>query len=164
VAVKIFLRFRGKKPRVRRKCSWNIGKVKDKDSTPGDLKNRNGMYPHFKKWVFLLTHNGFCIILSSDQEVKWMRGNVLRVKDEFKEVDTRTIDDRNRLTLGELVEGSKRVRLYKNDAGELLLRPVVEIPASEAWLFRNEQAMENVKAGLKDASEGKISKLNLKDL
>ena len=93
-----------------------------------------------------------------------MRGNILKVKDEFKEVDTRTIDDRNRLTLGELMKGSKRVRLYKNDAGELLLQPVVEIPASEAWLFRNEQAMGNVKAGLKDASEGKISKLNLKDL
>ena len=93
-----------------------------------------------------------------------MRGHILKVKDEFKEVDTRTIDDRNRLTLGELMKGSKRVRLYKNDAGELLLQPVVEIPASEAWLFRNEQAMENVKAGLKDASEGKIAKLNLKDL
>lgn len=93
-----------------------------------------------------------------------MRGNILKVKDEFKEVDTRTIDDRNRLTLGELMKGSKRVRLYKNDAGVLLLQPVVEIPASEAWLFWNEEAMENVKAGLKDASEGKISKLNLKDL
>ena len=62
------------------------------------------------------------------------------------------------------MKGSKRVRLYKNDAGELLLRPVVGIPASEAWLFRNEQAIENVKAGLKDVAEGKISKLNLKNL
>ena len=120
------------------------------------LKSKNG--------TCLLTHNGFYAILESDQEVISMRGNILKVKDEFKEVDTRTIDDRNRLTLGELMKGSKRVRLYKNDAGELLLQPVVEIPASEAWLFRNEQAMENVKAGLKDASEGKISKLNLKDL
>ncbi len=39
-----------------------------------------------------------------------------------------------------------------------------KIPASEAWFFRNRQAMKNVSAGLKDASEGKISKLNLKDL
>ena len=62
------------------------------------------------------------------------------------------------------MKGSKRVRLYKNDAGELSLQPVVEIPASEAWLFRNEEAMQTVKAGLKDAWEGKISKLNLKDL
>ena len=36
-----------------------------------------------------------------------MRGNILKVKDEFKEVDTRTIDYRNRLTLGELMKGSK---------------------------------------------------------
>jgi len=39
-----------------------------------------------------------------------------------------------------------------------------EIPASEAWLFRNEEAFESVKKGIKDASERKISKMNLKDL
>ncbi len=93
-----------------------------------------------------------------------MRGNVLKIEDEFEEVATRTIDERNRLTLAELPEGSKRVRIYKNDRGEVLLQPVIEIPASEAWLFRNEEALESVKKGLKDASEGKISKLNLKDL
>ncbi len=93
-----------------------------------------------------------------------MRGNVLKIEDEFEEVATRTIDERNRLTLAELPEGSKRVRIYKNDRGEVLLQPVIEIPASEAWLFRNEEALESVKKGLKDASEGKISKLNLKAL
>ncbi len=93
-----------------------------------------------------------------------MRGKSLRIEDEFEEIATRTIDDRNRLTLGELPKGSKRVRIYKNDRGEVLLRPVVEIPASEAWLFQNEEALESVKKGLKDASEGKISKLKLKDL
>ena len=93
-----------------------------------------------------------------------MRGNVLKIEDEFEEVATRTIDERNRLTLGELPEGLKRVRIYKNDRGEVLLQPVIEIPASEAWLFRNEEALKSIKKGLKDASEGKISKLNLKDL
>lgn len=93
-----------------------------------------------------------------------MRGDVLKIEDEFEEVATRTIDERNRLTLGELPEGLKRVRIYKNDRGEVLLQPVIEIPASEAWLFRNEEALKSIKKGLKDASEGKISKLNLKDL
>ena len=93
-----------------------------------------------------------------------MRGKSLKIEDEFEEIATRTIDDRNRLTLGELLKGSRRVRIYKNDRGEVLLRPVVEIPASEAWLFQNQEALESVKKGLKDASEGKISKLNLKDL
>jgi hypothetical protein len=91
-------------------------------------------------------------------------GRVLKIEDEFEEVATRTIDDRKRLTLGELPKGSKRVRIYKNDRGEVLLQPVFEVPASEAWLFRNEEAVESVKKGLKDASEGKISKLNLEDL
>jgi hypothetical protein len=98
------------------------------------------------------------------EEATRMRGNVLKIEDEFEEVATRTIDERNRLTLGELPEGLKRVRIYKNDRGEVLLQPVIEIPASEAWLFRNEEALESVKKGLKNASKGKISKLNLKDL
>ncbi len=93
-----------------------------------------------------------------------MRGRVLKIEDEFEEVATRTIDERKRLTLGELPKGSRRVRVYKNDRGEVLLQPVVEIPASEAWLFQNEEAFESVKKGLKDASEGKISKLNPEDL
>ena len=93
-----------------------------------------------------------------------MRGNVLKIEAEFKEIDTRTVDDRNRLTVGELLKGSKRVRLYKNERGEVLLQPVVEIPASEAWLFQNKEAFESVRKGVEDASEGKISKLNLKDL
>ena len=99
-----------------------------------------------------------------NQEATPMRGKTLKVQDEFVAIATRTIDDRNRLTLGELPKGLKRVRIYKNDRGEVLLRPVVEIPASEAWLFQNEEAFESVKKGLKDASEGKISKLNLEDL
>jgi len=109
-----------------------------------------------------LTQNGIYVIYNS--EVINMGNNILKIEDEFEEIDTRTVDDRNRLTLGELLKGSKRVRLYKNDRGEVLLQPVVEIPASEAWLFRNKEAFESVKKGLKDASEGKISKLNLKNL
>jgi hypothetical protein len=93
-----------------------------------------------------------------------MQGKLLKIEDEFEEIGTRTIDDRNRLTLGEFPKGSRRVRIYKNDRGEVLLQPVVEIPASEAWLFQNKEAFESVKKGLKDASEGKISNLNLKDL
>jgi hypothetical protein len=37
-----------------------------------------------------------------------------------------------------------------------------EIPASEGWLFQNEEAFGRVKKGIRDAPEGKISKLNRK--
>jgi len=92
-----------------------------------------------------------------------MQTDTVKINDEFKEVDTRTIDDRSRLTLGGLLKGSKRVRLYKNDRGEVLLQPVVEIPASELWLFKNKEALEHVKKGLKDAAEGRISKIDPPD-
>lgn len=90
--------------------------------------------------------------------------NNIKINDAFQEIGTRTMDDRNRLTLGEIFKGYKRVRLYKNDRGEVLLQPVVEIPASELWLFQNKEALESIQRGLKDASEGKITELNLDEL
>ena len=90
--------------------------------------------------------------------------NTVKINDEFQEIETKTIDDRTRITLGDLVKGYKRVKLYKNDRGEVLLQPIAEIPASELWLFQNKEALESVKNGLKDAAEGKISKLDLDEL
>lgn len=90
--------------------------------------------------------------------------NNINVNDDFQEIGTKTMDERNRLTLGELFKGYKRIRLFKNDRGEVLLQPIVEIPASELWLYRNEEAFTSVQRGLRDASEGKITKLNLDEL
>ena len=93
------------------------------------------------------------------QEVITMQNTSVKINDEFQEIGTRTIDSRNRLTVGELVQGLKRVRVYKNKLGEILIKPVVEIPASELWLFQNKEAFGSVQKGLKEMSEGKISKL-----
>ena len=38
------------------------------------------------------------------------------------------------------------------------------IPSSEAWLYKNKEALESVKRGLKNAAEGKVSKLDLNKL
>ena len=93
-----------------------------------------------------------------------MAENILRIDDDFQQICTKTIDDQNRITLGDLLNGHKRVRLYKNIRGEVLLQPTVEIPTSELWLFQNKEALEAVQLGLKDASEGKIEKFNLDEL
>jgi hypothetical protein len=89
-----------------------------------------------------------------------LQNDIIKINDEFQEIDTRTIDSRNRLTIGELALGFNRVKIYKNQLGEILIKPVVEIPASELWLFQNKEAFENVQQGLQDLSEGKISKLD----
>lgn len=89
-----------------------------------------------------------------------LQNDIIKINDEFQEIDTRTIDNRNRLTIGELAQGFNRIRLYKNKMGEILLKPVVEIPASELWLFQNKEAFKDVQKSLKDISKGKISKLD----
>ncbi|MEK7197488.1 MAG: hypothetical protein AAB151_07470 [Nitrospirota bacterium] len=38
------------------------------------------------------------------------------------------------------------------------------IPPSERWLYKNKAALKSVHKGLKEAAQGKISKLNLKEL
>jgi hypothetical protein len=93
-----------------------------------------------------------------------MQNDILKINSEFQEIGTRTIDNRNRLTLSGLLRNFKRVLIYKNDLGEVLVRPVVEIPASDLWIFQNKEAFKSVQKGLKDASEGKISKLNPDEL
>ena len=90
--------------------------------------------------------------------------NILKVNDSFMEIGTRTIDERNRLTVGEILKGCKRIRLYRNDSGELLLQPIAEIPASELWLFRNPEAINEIREGLGDASQGKVSRLDPEEL
>jgi hypothetical protein len=47
---------------------------------------------------------------------------------------------------------------------ELFLQSAVEVPASEIWLFQNKEALESVQKELKDATAGRISKLNLDEL
>jgi hypothetical protein len=47
---------------------------------------------------------------------------------------------------------------------ERLSRILDLIPGPEAWLYENREAMESVGKGLEDAAQGKVSKLDLKDL
>ena len=93
-----------------------------------------------------------------------MAENTLRVDDEFEEVATHTVDDRKRITLGNLLKDTRRVRVYKNTRGELLLQPVMEIPAAEVWLFQNRDALQAVQKGLEDAFAGRTSRLELDEL
>ena len=90
--------------------------------------------------------------------------SILKVNDSFEEIGTRTIDERNRLTVGEILKGCKRIRLYRNDSGEVLLQPIAEIPASELWLFQNPEAIRAVREGLRDAGEGNVSRLDPEEL
>ena len=50
--------------------------------------------------------------------------------------------------------------IYVNEFGQIVLDPQVSIPASEAWLYRNPQALASVRRGLADAAQGRVSKVD----
>ena len=54
--------------------------------------------------------------------------------------------------------------IYTNNYGQIILDPQVTIPASEAWLFNNPDAMFLLQRSLNDAAEGRISKVDLESL
>jgi hypothetical protein len=64
----------------------------------------------------------------------------------------------------ELVGEDITFHIYANSDGQIILDPQVTVPASEAWLFNNPEALALVKQGLADAAHGKISKIDLKFL
>ena len=54
--------------------------------------------------------------------------------------------------------------IYTNSLGQIVLDPQVTIPASEAWLFNNPDALASVRRGLSDAAQGRVSKVDLDTL
>ena len=56
------------------------------------------------------------------------------------------------------------MRVYVNDKGDILLKPVVEIPADEIWLYKDKKVLEEVLEGIKEAEQGKISDLKIDEL
>lgn len=84
---------------------------------------------------------------------------LLKNKD-FQEVTEVKPDGKHRVSLGKVeVTGSPSMyRVYVNTAGQIILDPQVTIPASEAWLYKNEKALNAVRSGLQAAREGRVRK------
>lgn len=78
-------------------------------------------------------------------------------------METRTLqlrpDAKGRITLGKLAQGVSSFRARRTEDGNIILEPFTEIPAREAWLFKNPSALDAVKAGLAQAAEGKTRSL-----
>jgi len=68
-----------------------------------------------------------------------------------------SVDSRKRISLSKLLPDLpvSSVRAYLQD-DKIVLEPMIEIPAREAWLNQNETALNQVKAGLTE--KGDISR------
>ena len=67
-------------------------------------------------------------------------------------------DARGRLTLGAAAR-DEDYRVYVNERGQILLDPVVAIPASEAWLWESPALRASMERALTQSGEGEFEDL-----
>jgi len=71
-------------------------------------------------------------------------------------------DSKNRVVLTPGLTSRGHVdgfNVFLNDSGEIKLEPVVKIPAKEAWLYKNPEALASVDRGMKQALAGQVAPL-----
>ncbi|MDP3041921.1 MAG: hypothetical protein Q8N62_04220 [Candidatus Omnitrophota bacterium] len=92
---------------------------------------------------------------------------VVEVKEKFMSVDTRQLDSKYRITLGGRFQrfwmNKMKIDAYQvfmGKSGDILLRPAVSIPSSEAWIYNNPKVIGRVRKGLQEAAEGKVEKVS----
>jgi hypothetical protein len=74
-------------------------------------------------------------------------------------------DSKKRVVLPKaLVQEGVIYHIYSNSAGQIVLDPQVTVPASEAWLYNNPEALASVRRGFDDAAHGRVSKVDLESL
>ncbi len=90
---------------------------------------------------------------------------VIRDLNFVKIADSVKPDAKKRILLHRLqMQEGVTYHVYSNSIGQIVLDPQVNIPASEAWLFSNPDALASVRRGLSDAVNGKTSKVDLDSL
>jgi len=74
-------------------------------------------------------------------------------------------DSKKRVVLPAFLVGEDiTYHIYSNSVGQIVLDPQVSVPASEAWLFKNPDAIASVRRGLAEAAQGKVSKVDISTL
>ncbi len=86
-----------------------------------------------------------------------MKTEILRDA-EFEPVSEVRIDAKHRITLGKVGGPVTSFKIYRNAHGQMILDPMVTIPAHEAWLFKNKRATQLVQKGLEDAKQRRLVK------
>lgn len=77
---------------------------------------------------------------------------------EFEPVSEARIDAKHRVALGKVAGPVTSFKIYRNAHGQIILDPMVSIPAYEAWLFKNKRAAKLVQQGLEDAKQHRLVK------
>lgn len=84
-------------------------------------------------------------------------------KQPSKKIINLPLDSRNRICLTQFLPKYLEISSYKAclEGERIILEPMSEVPAHEAWLYSNPKALASVLKGIKQAEEGRVSKLDI---
>ena len=93
------------------------------------------------------------------------------IKEKFKSVGVGSLDSKKRITLKDKVIKEPPLdrmeidafEILVGDEGDVLLRPMTNIPSKELWIYQNPKVLKRIQKGLQDARAGKVKEVkNLK--
>ncbi|MDP2911650.1 MAG: hypothetical protein Q8N76_04910 [Candidatus Omnitrophota bacterium] len=91
---------------------------------------------------------------------------IVDIHEEFVTYNTKSLDSKHRITLGgklvrsldkQMKVDSYQVFIAKN--GDILLRPMANIPSKELWVHQNPDVLESIHRGMQDIKEGRVTKV-----
>lgn len=76
------------------------------------------------------------------------------------------MDDKYRICLGKFLSLEERevlssFRVSRQEDGKIVLDPLVEISASDHWIYKNPEALASLMRGIEDAKNGNIVDLDI---
>lgn len=81
-------------------------------------------------------------------------------------VDIKKVDKRGRITISKSLEKLpdevEEFEIYVKN-GEIILKPLIRIPAREAWLFKDKSALNSLLKGLADMKRGELTEVDKLD-
>ena len=104
--------------------------------------------------------------INKDSEKK----DTIDIHEKFIACAIKSLDSKHRIALGD-----KMIKLYSNAMkidsyrvlvahnGDILLKPYINVPANEAWLYKDNKSSKEFYEGFEDAKAGRVTKVtNLK--
>jgi len=99
--------------------------------------------------------------------MNFSKKEALNINEKFMPVEVKSVDFKNRINLGSKIitfvsRIMKRADAYQiciGSEGDILLRPVVNIPSREAWIYQNPKVKKQIQEGLQEAAKGDIEKI-----
>ena len=84
---------------------------------------------------------------------------IIRDNNLIKVADSARVDKKRRVYLPKtLVKEGVLYHIYANTLGQIILDPQVTIPASELWVFDNQDVLAAIDNGIAESAKGQLKK------